>query len=574
MIVRDEEDNLSRALASVKDLVDEIIVVDTGSNDRTVEVAERFGARVFNHPWQGSFSESRNISLKYATKDWILILDADEAIPEEDHPAIRTLLDRTDYDGYYFLNLQLQDEEGTVSSQHYNLRLFRNGLGIRYEGRVHNQPNLPEDRIQCTDIRIRHYGYMKGYSRKTSKYLRSATLLEKELELNPEAHHFRFHLGSLYFLLDRYDEGMRQLEMAAERAENAKYRAKSYLMLGYMYLKNGELETALPCFDRALEIVPGFCEAQFLKAEAKRLSGELNEAIELYRQIIKAPRGQLDAYSDMKDNRHIREIMAPWKRALSRWTQGDKQTPVETLTRLSKCAGTLAWKIILDLGDMLFDSGKFHEALSKYREAAENNSTAWEPHLKLGLIHMNLGETESGEKEFLEAYNLNQEEPVILMNLGGLRMRQGRFQEAVNLFDKVFARVPDQVDALFNKALALEHLERYAPAEDCYRKLSRIIPDHPLLFERWADFCRRVGKQDKVPHLLGKVLRLEPNRYDLRLTRAHTLLGLARKSGNLRYLKEASVEVEKILQAGVPEATEAVRLLEEIKKTAASASSS
>ena len=72
MIVKNEEENLPRCLDSVRDVVDEIVIVDTGSTDRTVEIAESYGAKVFYHPWEGSFSKARNYSLKYATCDWIL----------------------------------------------------------------------------------------------------------------------------------------------------------------------------------------------------------------------------------------------------------------------------------------------------------------------------------------------------------------------------------------------------------------------------------------------------------------------------------------------------------------------
>ena len=91
MIVKDEEENLARCLDSVRDFVDEIIIVDTGSTDRTIDIAERYGARVFYHPWEGSFSKARNYSLKYATCDWILILDADEELNNDDTSRLKEI---------------------------------------------------------------------------------------------------------------------------------------------------------------------------------------------------------------------------------------------------------------------------------------------------------------------------------------------------------------------------------------------------------------------------------------------------------------------------------------------------
>ena len=89
MIVKDEEEMLPRCLAAVKPAVDEMIVVDTGSTDRTVEIAESFGARVLHHEWTGSFSDARNVSLEAATGDWIIYLDADEVLVEEDAERLR-----------------------------------------------------------------------------------------------------------------------------------------------------------------------------------------------------------------------------------------------------------------------------------------------------------------------------------------------------------------------------------------------------------------------------------------------------------------------------------------------------
>src|SRR3989338_8295195 len=100
MIVKNEADFLEQCLNSVKEIADEIIIVDTGSTDRTKEIAKKFNAKVIEHKWNNNFSEARNISLEHATKEWILVLDADEAISREDLPKIKILIKNRDFDGY------------------------------------------------------------------------------------------------------------------------------------------------------------------------------------------------------------------------------------------------------------------------------------------------------------------------------------------------------------------------------------------------------------------------------------------------------------------------------------------
>ena len=92
MIVRNEETNLLKCLRSVRDVVDEMIIVDTGSTDKTKDIARVFGAEIFDFAWTGDFSAARNFSLAQAQGDWILVVDADEAVSELDHPALRLLI--------------------------------------------------------------------------------------------------------------------------------------------------------------------------------------------------------------------------------------------------------------------------------------------------------------------------------------------------------------------------------------------------------------------------------------------------------------------------------------------------
>jgi glycosyltransferase involved in cell wall biosynthesis len=137
MIVKNEEKFLPMCLESVKDYVDEIIIVDTGSTDKTVEIAGKYGAKIYNHPWENSFSKARNYSLKYATCDWILILDADEEIDKEDTHKLKDVIKENGVDIIH-LHVFNRTIEGRNVSIHNSGRLFKNHLGFCYEGIVHN----------------------------------------------------------------------------------------------------------------------------------------------------------------------------------------------------------------------------------------------------------------------------------------------------------------------------------------------------------------------------------------------------------------------------------------------------
>ena len=201
MIVKDEEAMLPRALAAVAEFVDELIVVDTGSTDRTVEIAESFGAQVLHHEWDGDFAAARNVGLDAATSDWLMYLDADEVLVDGDGPRLRELLGHTWREGIFLTETNHVGElEDGAAVQHNALRLFRNRPEYRFEGRVHEQfahklPTLPE-RIAYTQVRIEHFGYLGAVRDAKEKSRRNLELLERQIAEGVDTPFLHFNLGS------------------------------------------------------------------------------------------------------------------------------------------------------------------------------------------------------------------------------------------------------------------------------------------------------------------------------------------------------------------------------------------
>ncbi|MGH2937036.1 MAG: glycosyltransferase [Solirubrobacterales bacterium] len=202
MIVRDEEEMLPRSLATVTGAVDEIVVVDTGSRDRTVEIARSLGATVVEREWTGSFAEARNASIEAATGDWLLFLDADEILDPADAPLLRELTGRTWREAFYLVETNHTGELGDGTAVTHNaLRLFRNRPEYRFEGRVHEQiaHNLPSglpERIEPTQVRVDHYGYLGAVRDAKEKSRRNIELLRGQLAEAGANPFFHFNLGS------------------------------------------------------------------------------------------------------------------------------------------------------------------------------------------------------------------------------------------------------------------------------------------------------------------------------------------------------------------------------------------
>src|SRR3954454_21820431 len=166
MIVRDEESMLPRCLEAVKDGVDEIVIVDTGSTDKTVEIAESFGAKVLHHEWTGDFAEARNVSFEAATSDWIVYLDADEVLVADDADRLRELTSRTWREAFYLVETNFTGDLADGEALNHNaLRVFSSGDEHRCDGRLHEQianklPSYNPERLELTSVRIEHYGYL------------------------------------------------------------------------------------------------------------------------------------------------------------------------------------------------------------------------------------------------------------------------------------------------------------------------------------------------------------------------------------------------------------------------------
>ena len=305
MIVKNEEAHLARCLASVKALVDEIIIVDTGSGDKTIKIAQAFGAKVFKYGWDNDFAQARNFSLSKASGDWVLILDADEVISTMDHMRLCALMQKDAAAIAYSITTRnytrqanlvgwtanqgnySAEETGNGWYPSHKVRLFPNDPRIRFSYPIHElvEPSLKKIgiRIESCAVPVHHYGKLNG-QRNDQKALAYYELGMKKLAaLGDNAVALR-ELAVQAAGLEKFDEAADLWQRLLKLDPNC---AEAYVNMGTACWNLGNFNQAAHCAKKAVSIEPEFKEAQFNLALSELFLGNTRETVEILEQLTR-----------------------------------------------------------------------------------------------------------------------------------------------------------------------------------------------------------------------------------------------------------------------------------------------
>jgi tetratricopeptide (TPR) repeat protein len=295
MIVRDEAERLAACLRSVQGFVDEMVVVDTGSSDDTVAIAEGLGATVHRIDWPGDFAPARNQALQWVSGDWVLVLDADEQLRPEAREPLRQLMEQPEL---LLVNL-LRQELGAIQSPYSNVsRLFRRHPAIRWSRAYHSLVDdsvaellqrEPHWRIaDCSTPALLHDGYRPELLSAGNKAARLRSAMEAELLARPDDPYACAKLGSLEVAEGQAQRGIELLRRGLQHCP-AGAHPERYELLLHLAMAEAEREpaAAIALYRQALvtPLAPRLTLAARLNLAALLLhQGQLEDAEELCRQ--------------------------------------------------------------------------------------------------------------------------------------------------------------------------------------------------------------------------------------------------------------------------------------------------
>jgi len=342
MITKDEEGFLRDCLLSVQDYVDEIVIVDTGSSDNTLKIAEEFGAKIYHFTWCDDFAAARNESIKHATGDWILVLDADEVIAEKDLVKIKELIKTDAFAGY------LIDQRNYTSNNTYSgwqacdnykecrgdgffvskiVRLFRRSEGIKFRNKVHEAIDLSiiekGGKIGEGGITIHHYGYLKGeevINEKRKKYL---GLGLQQIALTPNDPRPYYEAAQIYQQTDNLQKAAEFFEKVTKLKPGYKL---AYTNLADIYTKLGEEDKAIQYYQKAIADQPSNEHAYINLAMLYQKIKKPQHSLDLLQKVLHINPKSVSGYH------HLATLLIRYKRfkeALQVLERGYKETGIK-----------------------------------------------------------------------------------------------------------------------------------------------------------------------------------------------------------------------------------------------------
>lgn len=482
MIVRDSSRTLGACLQSAKPWVDEIIIVDTGSVDDTINIARRYGARIAEFPWCDDFSAARNASVKQATGEWIFWMDSDDTIDPANGQKLRNLVRHSHPPANMGFILQVHCPGSTTAGPYAtatvvdHVKVFRNIPGIEFSGRIHEQV-LPAIRrlggeVTWTDIFVVHSGSDVTPEGRVRKQERDIRILQLELSETPDSTFTLFNVGMTLLDAGHPAEALNALCRSLQLASSGEsHLRKLYAFIVQAYTELERRETALWTCLQGLRVCPDDPELVFRRAVLEQSLGQLDQAEASYRALTTLPRKQHFSSLDCG----ILGVKC-WHNLAILYTQ-----------RRQHSAAAEAWRQVLEFDTTSHDAWRgLMDSLTELAEIA-------------GL-----------ERLCTDIRTVGVSANLVAIADARLRSRQGQGRAAIELLQQ--ARHADDSDEILLElsAIAFYH-NLHDHAEQALTELVQRCPENAAILHNLAAVHLQKGQYNKALEIARRSLALRPD---------------------------------------------------------------
>lgn len=464
MIVRNNEHTIGPCLESIRPWVDEMIVVDTGSTDRTPALCEELGAMVYHWAWRDDFSAARNESVEYATGEWIFWMDSDDTITLECGRRLRLLADGVHQPNTLGYIMQVHcpgpgsDTHDVTAVDH--VKLFRNDPALRFEHRIHEQI-LPAIRraggeVVFTDIYVTHSGADHSVEGRRRKLERDFKLLTLDLAERPDHPFVLFNLGMTHADVNQHDEAVGWLTRCLEVSHpHESHVRKAYALLISSLMQLADHDRATLACRRALELYPEDKEILFRRAMLAHKIGHLQTAADLYHQVLIPDRDRYFTSIDLGLSgfkaRHnlalVYEDLDQMELAESQW----RTILIEQPSYLPARLGII---------DCLLRRRADKEAVSHIEILKSDPQTAPEGVRMAARLAESRGEIARAISELEHGLQQHQDDVSLLRELARLLHSEQRNPSALQILERLTELKPDDASAWHNRGFILGLLGR------------------------------------------------------------------------------------------------------------------
>ena len=416
MIVKNEEKFLPDCLMSIQDIADELIIIDTGSVDNTVDIANEYGAKVHHFEWCDDFSVARNESIKYASSDWILWIDADERLDRTTVNQLVECIQPVKRPIVYNVKIRSYENNAEYERYSHSQRLFSNGSSISFDGRIHEQITKSASRVNALEKKaefiLNHLGYDAEVIDFDKKLKRNQPLLEKLVQETPNSYYSHFTLAQNYSRCNGYTEALKHFHIALSLGKMKKEMlAYIYNCISEVYLKTSDYSKAFKYAELSKKLFPKQCSAWYLLYKISKALDEKSNCIKHLKSL----------YSNMIGSENYPAPIVD--------TVPNRISVLDTLIKELVAAGENKDAVeYLKEGALTTGNIKYPQAILELLPGKENLKTLGDLLNELLLLGF----------DTFENQNL----------YGVVKIKLGLYEEALDIYWGIYRKTPEQQDVL------------------------------------------------------------------------------------------------------------------------------